>query len=72
MDTLSVALLTRLRNSLQALGGRLRSDVGEGVISTAIAVLIVAILGAAVYGIANEAVRSAGDRANEKIGNIGS
>ena len=72
MDTRSVALLTRLRNSLQALGGRLRSDVGEGVISTAIAVLIVAILGATVFAFARDAVEGANQKAQQEIDSIGS
>jgi hypothetical protein len=44
---------------------------GEGVISTAIAVLIVAFLGAAAYVIFNNVLNTAGDNACDNVGNIG-
>ncbi|HVM10170.1 MAG TPA: hypothetical protein VM345_17020 [Acidimicrobiales bacterium] len=49
-----------------------RDDRGEGVVSAAIAVLIVAFLGVAVWAGFNSAVKTSSDRVNanvEKIGN---
>jgi hypothetical protein len=46
-------------------------DRGEGVISTAIAVLIVAFLGAAMYVIFTQILTSSGSKASRQVDNIG-
>ena len=46
-------------------------DRGEGVISTAIAVLIVAFLGAAMYVIFTQILTSSGAKASTQVNNIG-
>lgn len=51
--------------------GRLRDDRGEGVISTGIAVLIVALLGAAAFVIFRGILTDAGDRARTGVGGVG-
>lgn len=45
-------LLVALRSRIAALGSRLAEDRGEGVISAAIAILIVALIGALLWGAA--------------------
>lgn len=56
---------TRLRDRF------IRDDRGEGVISTAIAVLIVAFLGAAMYVIFTQILTSSGSKASTQVNNIG-
>jgi hypothetical protein len=46
-------------------------DRGEGVISTAIAVLIVAFLGAAMYVVFTQILDSSGSKASTQVNNIG-
>jgi len=46
-------------------------DRGEGVVSTAIAVLIVAFLGAAMYVIFTQILTSSGSKASQQVNNIG-
>ena len=46
-------------------------DRGEGVISTAIAVLIVAFLGAAMWVIFTQILSSSGSKASTQVNNIG-
>lgn len=48
-----------------------RDDRGEGVISTAIAVLIVAFLGAAMYVVFTQILDSSGSKASTQVNNIG-
>ena len=50
---------------------RVGGDRGEGVISTAIAVLIVAFLGAAMYVIFTQILTSSGSKASTQVNNIG-
>lgn len=52
-------------------GRRLAGDAGEGVISTAIAVLIVAFLGAAMYLVFRNLLDSSGSKANDQVNQIG-
>jgi hypothetical protein len=52
-------------------GRRLKGDAGEGVISTAIAVLIVAFLGAAMYLVFQNLLESSGSKANDQVNQIG-
>lgn len=48
-----------------------RDDRGEGVISTAIAVLIVAFLGAAAYLVFNNIIEGSGKKACDQVNDIG-
>jgi hypothetical protein len=50
---------------------RVGGDRGEGVISTAIAVLIVAFLGAAMYVVFTQILTSSGSKASTQVNNIG-
>ena len=56
----------------QGIRSRLVDDRGEGVISMAIAILVIAALGAAMYVVFQNIGEAAGDRAEESINNIGS
>ena len=51
---------------------RLRDDRGEGVISTGIAVLIIALLGAVAFVIFRGILTEAGDKSHSGVGGIGS
>ena len=51
--------------------GRLRGDRGEGVISTAIAVLIIAFLGAAMWVGFNTIWENSEDNINDQVNEIG-
>ncbi|MEX2659114.1 MAG: hypothetical protein WD232_05420 [Acidimicrobiales bacterium] len=51
---------------------RYREEVGEGVISTAIAVLIMALLGAAMWVVFNDVFTSANDNTRDNVNQIGS
>ena len=59
------------RSAARRLQGRFGDDRGEGVISTAIAVLIVAFLGAAMYVIFTQILTSSGSKASTTVDNIG-
>jgi hypothetical protein len=60
------------RSGASRLGRRIAfDDRGEGVISTAIAVLIVAFLGAAMYVIFTQILTSSGSKASTEVNNIG-
>lgn len=50
---------------------RLGNDRGEGVISMAIAILVIAALGVAMYAVFQNVGEAAGDKATESINNIG-
>lgn len=50
---------------------RLAGDAAEGVISTAIAVLIVAFLGAAMYLVFRNLLDTSGSKANDQVNQIG-
>jgi hypothetical protein len=65
--------VARLRRRVNALPGghRLAGDAGEGVISTAIAVLIVAFLGAAMYVVFRNLLDSSGSKATDQVNQIG-
>lgn len=51
---------------------RLNDDRGEGVISMAIAILVIAALGVAMYAVFQGVGEAAGDKAEEAINNVGS
>jgi hypothetical protein len=52
-------------------GRRLAGDAGEGVISTAIAVLIIALLGGVAFLVFQNVINSAGTKANDTVNQIG-
>ncbi len=56
----------------QGIRSRLVDDRGEGVISMAIAILVIAALGAAMYVVFENVGEAAGDKAEDSINNIGS
>ena len=58
-------------NTANALRSRIRDDRGEGVISMAIAILVIAALGVAMYAVFQNVGEAAGDKATESINNIG-
>jgi hypothetical protein len=60
-----------VRNAAERVRSRFGDDRGEGVISTAIAVLIVAFLGAAMYVIFSQILTSSGSKASTTVDNIG-
>jgi hypothetical protein len=47
------------------------SERGEGVISTAVAVLVVAFLGILMYTLLSDVMTKASDKTNTEVGNIG-
>ena len=51
---------------------RVIDERGEGVISMAIAILVIAALGAAMYAVFESVGEAAGDKAEDSINNIGS
>ncbi len=57
-----------VKNGIQS---RLHDDRGEGVISMAIAILVIAALGVAMYAVFQNVGEAAGDKATESINNIG-
>ncbi|MGH8884810.1 MAG: hypothetical protein ACRDYX_06490 [Egibacteraceae bacterium] len=60
-----------MRNRLVRLVGRLASEAGEGVISAAIAVLVMAFLGVAMWVAFNGIFNDAATKINDQIQNIG-
>lgn len=56
---------------LRSVRDRLSDDRGEGVISMAIAILVIAALGVAMYTVFQNVGEAAGDKATESINNIG-
>lgn len=57
---------------LRGIRTRLADDRGEGVISMAIAILVIAALGVAMYTVFQDVGEAAGDKATESVNNIGS
>lgn len=63
--------MNRSHNAQSPRPSRARGDRGEGVISTAIAVLIVAFIGAAMWVAFNSIWTDAEDNIQREVGNIG-
>lgn len=63
--------MNRTRHHRQFTSRRVRGDRGEGVISTAIAVLIVAFIGAAMWVAFNSIWTDAEGNIQREVGNIG-
>lgn len=57
---------------LRGIRSRVNDDRGEGVISMAIAILVIAALGVAMYAVFQDVGEAAGDKATDSINNIGS
>lgn len=55
----------------QGIKSRLIDDRGEGVISMAIAILVIAALGVAMYAVFQRIGETAGGKAEDQINNIG-
>lgn len=73
LDHTSLAAYTWARSSLVAAGHRLHADErGEGVISAAIVVLIMAFLGAAMWGAFKLIFDDAAQNTSTEVGKIGS
>jgi hypothetical protein len=53
------------------LRNRVAEEAGEGVISAAIAVLIMALLGAAMWGVFSGVMSGAGERIQQNVNDIG-
>ena len=71
-----VALQSGVVHTRQEIARRLdldrrRNELGEGVISAAIAVLVIAVVGAAMYAAFNGLFTSASDKAKAKVDGIG-
>lgn len=62
----------RLRSLLATLVHRARNEAGEGVISAAIVVLIMALIGAAMWVAFNTVFTDASNRASDAVNRIGS
>ena len=58
-------------NVRNAISARLADDRGEGVISMAIAILVIATIGAAMYLLFDGLANDVGDKAKEQIDTIG-
>lgn len=70
---LTRSAILRVRQGPARAGGprRFAGDAAEGVISTAIAVLIVAFLGAAMYVVFRNLLDTSGSKANDQVNQIG-
>lgn len=72
LDDLVLIAYVMAHSAVQRVRSRFgHDDRGEGVISTAIAVLIVAFLGAAMYVIFTQILTSSGSKASTEVNNIG-
>ncbi|MGQ0617831.1 MAG: hypothetical protein ACT4PW_12715 [Acidimicrobiia bacterium] len=71
LDYFALVLWKAGQAARAALGERASGDRAEGVISTAIAVLVVAFLGAGAYLIFSNLINDAGTKASTQVSNIG-
>lgn len=65
------ALLLRARTNVRALAHRASLESGEGVISAAIVVLIMALIGAAMWTLFDQVFTDAGQTIEDRVGSIG-
>ena len=70
MPTVVVELCTILRALVLRARARFSSQAGEGVISTAIAVLVMALLGAAMWAVFQAVFNDAGERIQDNVEQI--
>ena len=70
---LTRSAVVRVRHRMEELSGgrRFAGEAGEGVISTAIAVLIVAFLGAAMWLVFSQIISDSGSKAKSQVDTIG-
>ena len=72
LSDLALVAFVLTRSATNRVRHRIRiDDRGEGVISTAIAVLIVAFLGASMYVIFTQILTSSGSKASQQVNDIG-
>jgi hypothetical protein len=71
MMTHAVPLFVAAQGRLADRFGRIDDERGEGVISVAVAVLIIALLGAVAYAAFKAIFDTAADTAKENVGNVG-
>lgn len=72
MITIALPLLLALRSGVRSTAHRAHSDQrGEGVISAAIAVLVMAFLGAAMWATFDTMFTDTTQRTSDKVGEIG-
>ncbi|MEX1177429.1 MAG: hypothetical protein WEB09_03115 [Nitriliruptor sp.] len=71
LDQCTTAAAVRLRTALHVLSLRFRDQAGEGVISAAIVVLIMALLGAAMWVAFQGVFNDASSRASGAVTQIG-
>ncbi len=67
----TVELFTRATVAWTAVTSRIRDERGEGVISAAIAVLIIAFVGVAAFAVFSGLLEGAGSRASAQVDRIG-
>jgi hypothetical protein len=71
LDQATTAISTRALTALRVLATRLRGEAGEGVISAAIVVLIMALIGAAMWVAFNGVFQDASGRVSDSVSQIG-
>jgi hypothetical protein len=71
LDQATTAIATRALTTLRLLVVRTRSEAGEGVISAAIVVLIMALIGAAMWVAFNGVFQDASGRVSDSVSQIG-
>lgn len=68
--TFTASLWMTLRSLLERTRDRLAGQAGEGVISTAIAVLVMALIGAAMWAVFQTVFNDAGERIQDNVEQI--
>jgi hypothetical protein len=71
LDHATTAITTRVLTTLRLLLARTRGESGEGVISAAIVVLIMALIGAAMWVAFNGVFQDASGRVSDSVSQIG-
>lgn len=71
MQQLDVRLMAYISSWRGVLAQRWKEERGEGVISTALAVLIVAFLGLAAYKLFDSLIASSGEKAQTQVNSYG-
>jgi hypothetical protein len=71
LDQATTAITTRALTTLRLVVARTRSEAGEGVISAAIVVLIMALIGAAMWVAFNGVFQDASGRVSDSVSQIG-
>ncbi|MEM7285097.1 MAG: hypothetical protein AAF480_02005 [Actinomycetota bacterium] len=71
MQAAFLAMATKITNARASMTHKVREERGEGIVSVAIAVLIMAALGVVAYGAFDVLFNNTTDAAETQIGNIG-